>query len=320
MTKTQIVWFKRDLRVHDHAPLAAACASGEPVLALYIFEPEMWVGPDSSARQLKFLRESLTELQSALEERGAQLVIRTGAAEEVLAQLHRDFGVAAIHTYRDSQSGAEGQRNDTVRRWTLRAGISLREQDTSSLLTTHSGNSGDWQGRWYARMSARRLAAPEYIYGVSARSETIDALVVSHFGDAAGSTMPPGGRSNGVRLLRRAFIAGDAHTFRDIVRALKLHLMYGTVSVREAYQAAMRAKRVGMPGQSVTYAETLMERLKDMCERGHRLERRAMSRPFGTFGSDTCDTLPEPEIEHAPASQNNRATNDQMSFDFRSDR
>jgi deoxyribodipyrimidine photo-lyase len=30
----EIVWFKRDLRVHDHAPLAAACASGRSVLPL----------------------------------------------------------------------------------------------------------------------------------------------------------------------------------------------------------------------------------------------------------------------------------------------
>ena len=33
-----VVWFKRDLRVHDHAALAAAAAQG-PVLCLYVVEP-----------------------------------------------------------------------------------------------------------------------------------------------------------------------------------------------------------------------------------------------------------------------------------------
>ena len=33
-----IVWFKRDLRVHDHRPLEAAALRG-PVLPLYIVEP-----------------------------------------------------------------------------------------------------------------------------------------------------------------------------------------------------------------------------------------------------------------------------------------
>ena len=36
-----VVWFKRDLRVHDHAPLAAAVARG-PVLCLYVVEPSVW--------------------------------------------------------------------------------------------------------------------------------------------------------------------------------------------------------------------------------------------------------------------------------------
>ena len=34
----RVVWFKRDLRVHDHAALAQAAAHG-PVLCLYVLEP-----------------------------------------------------------------------------------------------------------------------------------------------------------------------------------------------------------------------------------------------------------------------------------------
>ena len=40
--KISLVWFKRDLRVHDHAPLAAACAVGTPVIPLYVVEPDYW--------------------------------------------------------------------------------------------------------------------------------------------------------------------------------------------------------------------------------------------------------------------------------------
>ncbi|MDZ7822936.1 MAG: deoxyribodipyrimidine photo-lyase [Ahrensia sp.] len=34
----QVVWFKRDLRIHDHAALAAAASRGK-ILPLYIIEP-----------------------------------------------------------------------------------------------------------------------------------------------------------------------------------------------------------------------------------------------------------------------------------------
>ena len=37
----RVVWFKRDLRIEDHAPLAAAAAAGS-VIPLYILEPELW--------------------------------------------------------------------------------------------------------------------------------------------------------------------------------------------------------------------------------------------------------------------------------------
>ena len=40
-----IVWFKRDLRIHDHVPLAEAARAGT-VLPLYIVEPELWRAPD----------------------------------------------------------------------------------------------------------------------------------------------------------------------------------------------------------------------------------------------------------------------------------
>ncbi len=50
----KIVWFKRDLRVHDHEPLAKASEDG-PFIALYILEPELWRQPDVSRRQYDFL-------------------------------------------------------------------------------------------------------------------------------------------------------------------------------------------------------------------------------------------------------------------------
>ena len=40
-----IVWFKRDLRVADHTPLAKACAQA-PVLPLFCWEPAVWGAQD----------------------------------------------------------------------------------------------------------------------------------------------------------------------------------------------------------------------------------------------------------------------------------
>ena len=58
----ELVWFKRDLRVADHRPLAKAAATGRAVAGLYVIEPSFWARPEYSARQYGFLLETLGEL------------------------------------------------------------------------------------------------------------------------------------------------------------------------------------------------------------------------------------------------------------------
>ena len=68
-TQRALVWFKRDLRVHDHAPLAAALAHAD-ALALFIVEPEWLQSPECDGSQVDFALACLTELRGALAARG----------------------------------------------------------------------------------------------------------------------------------------------------------------------------------------------------------------------------------------------------------
>ena len=72
-----VVWFKRDLRVHDHAPLHHAAASG-PVLCLYVIEPSLWAQSDTALQHYHFVQESLHDLAQALQRRGATLQVAVG--------------------------------------------------------------------------------------------------------------------------------------------------------------------------------------------------------------------------------------------------
>ncbi|KJS24962.1 MAG: deoxyribodipyrimidine photolyase, partial [Hyphomonadaceae bacterium BRH_c29] len=149
MKGVHLIWFRRDLRVHDHAALNAAIASGAPVLPLYIFEPGLWALPEHSRRQFDFLMDSLTELDEALTERGARLIVRTGSALDVLADIHRRHGIEAIHMHEDTGLPWTRARDRAVRRWAMQAGISLREQPQAGVvrgLKTHE----DWAPHWNA--------------------------------------------------------------------------------------------------------------------------------------------------------------------------
>ena len=66
-----LLWFKRDLRLRDHAPLQAALAhrSGsrpKPLLLLYCFEPSLVADPNYELRHWRFVQESLSELNQQL--------------------------------------------------------------------------------------------------------------------------------------------------------------------------------------------------------------------------------------------------------------
>jgi deoxyribodipyrimidine photolyase len=37
--KPALLWFRNDLRLHDHEPLAAACAGATSLLPVYVFDP-----------------------------------------------------------------------------------------------------------------------------------------------------------------------------------------------------------------------------------------------------------------------------------------
>ena len=58
----ECVWFKRDLRVDDHAPLVEAARRG-PLLALYVYEPDVLAAPEVDASHLAFVNQSLEALR-----------------------------------------------------------------------------------------------------------------------------------------------------------------------------------------------------------------------------------------------------------------
>lgn len=72
---THLVWFRRDLRLHDNLALAAACRNPSArVLALYIATPRQWATHNMSPRQAEFINAQLNTLQIMLAEKGIPLL------------------------------------------------------------------------------------------------------------------------------------------------------------------------------------------------------------------------------------------------------
>ena len=106
---TALVWFRRDLRVHDHPPLTAALGAHDRVAPVFVFDDVLLQGRFPSPTRAAFLRECLAELDAALRERGGGLVFRAGAPERELPALAQEAGAAAVYWAGDVSPYAHGR-------------------------------------------------------------------------------------------------------------------------------------------------------------------------------------------------------------------
>jgi deoxyribodipyrimidine photo-lyase len=98
----RIVWFKRDLRINDHAPLLAASRTNAPIIPLYIVEPEYWHQPFASRRHWHFIHDCLCDLDSGLAELGQHLVVKVGDSCDVIKKLHLDHDVSHVYAHEET--------------------------------------------------------------------------------------------------------------------------------------------------------------------------------------------------------------------------
>ena len=82
----ELVWFKRDLRVQDHAALAHAARLG-PVRCVYVIEPDLWQQSDMALQHFEFIRESLLDLDAQLHAWGGALEVHWGNMTDVLDRI-----------------------------------------------------------------------------------------------------------------------------------------------------------------------------------------------------------------------------------------
>ncbi|MBE0413913.1 deoxyribodipyrimidine photo-lyase [Yoonia sp.] len=89
-----IMWFRRDLRLGDHQALTAACASGRPVIPVFIHD-DLVAGQGAAPRFRLGL--GLADLVHSLADKGSRLILRRGNALVVLRDLIAQTGAGAVY-------------------------------------------------------------------------------------------------------------------------------------------------------------------------------------------------------------------------------
>ena len=249
MSGLQVVWFKRDLRLHDHAPLHEASRAG-PVLALYVAEPQLWAQPDASARQWQFVAEALNELRLQLQQRGHNLLVRQGSVLEWLERLRRRAPIAGLWSHEETGNGWTYQRDRQVAAWCRAHAIPWSELPQNGVVRRLRDRDG-WARRWQERMGVEPLAAPERLLAPPGPWNPGEIPAASSLGLAPDPCpgRQPGGRRAGLELLEsflnergRGYARGLSSPLTAVQACSRLspHLAWGTLSLREVVQASRR--------------------------------------------------------------------------------
>jgi len=243
-----VVWFKRDLRLHDHAALHQALALG-PVLCLYIVEPHLWAQPDASAQHYAFIKESLRDLAAELKASGGRLYVRTGHAVAVLDELFALAPFSCLFSHQETGNAAGYDRDRAVARWCQQHQVRWVEP-TQFGVVRRLHDRDTWAAQWEQHVRTPTLAKPMLQPDrFQAIAWTRQALP-NETALGLDPWLPPqrqhGGRTLGLAVLHD-FLNDRCRQYRGGISSplsapnacsrLSAHLAYGTLSLREVVQA-----------------------------------------------------------------------------------
>jgi len=239
-----IVWFKRDLRTVDHAPLFNACKQGK-VLPLFIIETEYWKLPDSSRLHWFFIHDCLNELNHSLVKLGGRLIIKTGEAVTIFNELYNQLGKFSLWSHEETGNNWTFQRDKEVLKWCRNHAIKWQEFPTNCVVRKLPSRNG-WSDIRAKRMSQPALAEPDVIAQFhKIAGGTIPSKHDPLFGDAIIANVQKGGRSEALRTLSTFLnersvkylqtISKPGYSARHSSR-LSPHITFGTISIKEIEQ------------------------------------------------------------------------------------
>lgn len=94
-----IVWLKRDLRLHDNEAIYNALNAGGKTLLLYIFEPLLMNDSHYNERHFDFIKQSLSEIQNELLANHTQILIVKGNAIDIFKKLIAIFPIKKVFSH-----------------------------------------------------------------------------------------------------------------------------------------------------------------------------------------------------------------------------
>ena len=250
-----ILWFRRDLRLSDNEIIAHSTTDNAEVLPCFIIDPWFYGQAEVGKARVKFLFESLEDLDRNLKARGSQLYLFEGNSLSVIQELTRqliqkgDRPKLFFNYDVQVQYGIERDRQitDFYRQHNLDY-----HQGLNNFLQTDSDRRDEWFNEYYTYLRQPLHPTPESINTPQLQLDipqlTFSQLKqkYSQFWETE-NTYFSGGETQAIATLD-SFLSSRYHgyhwkisrpwlTQQGATSHLSPHLTFGTISVRQVYQS-----------------------------------------------------------------------------------
>lgn len=273
-----LVWFRRDLRVRDHAALFHALQAHDRVYCAFIFDRDILDAlPNPEDRRVEFLWESVTELDAALRALGGGLIVRYASAREAIPQLVKELAVDTVYANHDYEPAAIARDTAVAQALNRTYGATLRtfkdqvifEKDE---VLTQSGAPFSvftpYKNAWLRKLTPAHLQPyplEPLTHRLAARSEAIPTLESMGFRRTNLKALQVRTGESGAQALFKDFLLrmdryDQARDFPSVKGPsyLSVHLRFGTISIRQLAAAAFtRWKERASNGAAVWLSELI---------------------------------------------------------------
>lgn len=259
MKELAIVWFRRDLRLHDQAALYHGLAGKLPVLPLFIFDTNILDDlDDRTDLRVNFIYETVSSLKRELKELGGDLLVKFGDPLSVWKELVRESNIGAVYYNRDYEPYAK-TRDDEVTGFLKENNIPVFSYKDQLIFESHEVTKDDgdpyvvftpYKRTWLQKLNqliSTSDGIPQFKLAPSDFSNLAgidcgDLLTLEKMGFRKTSFDFPGNTAK--RSLLAEYDKMRDFPAKDGTSRLGIHLRFGTISIRALTEAARKLNEV----------------------------------------------------------------------------
>jgi deoxyribodipyrimidine photo-lyase len=244
--KINILWFKRDLRLHDNPSLQAAVAAGLPILPVYLFEPSLLQHPAYSTRHWRFVWESLQDMQQRLP---CPLVIAQREALPFFEELAALHDIHTVFSHEEVGLRLTYDRDLELAAWFEQNAIHWQEAPFSGVQRGRPNRKG-WKTQWYDHVECpvpeTRLPQDAFFNLDARKVQQLQGAPLPTAYQQRHTDFQAGGERTAWRYLRSFFKDERINGYSRLISKplasrrscsrLSPYLAWGNISLRQAYQ------------------------------------------------------------------------------------